>query len=98
MSSILKLSKMIIHRRNIAKIDIKSAAYKLTVEPNNFISYALWRQAILSNDSIDITICKTEDADDYEIITNWLKKGSNQTVINWKKTQKHKNTKVIINR
>ena len=73
MSSFLKLTKRIINTRYISRIDIEPTGYKIKLITHEMGGIWILGGGGLDSVKSDITLCKTKDKMDYEIVTHWLK-------------------------
>ena len=76
MSRFIKFTSTLINTRYIRKISLDNEMYKLHYHDGFFGVYIL-TLGMIDTCSKEITICKTNDPDDYKIMTEWIEKQDN---------------------
>lgn len=74
MSRFLKLTDMLINTNNINKIFIQQNKYYINIASKSFSGINFFSFGYIYSDNSNITICKTKNPKDYEIVTNWINK------------------------
>ena len=79
-SNFIKLSNMIINKNNISNIFIHSNKYDIYTRLNNISGFIFWGCGFVSSGNNEkINICAEKNAEDYKIITKWIKDEFNKS-------------------
>jgi hypothetical protein len=77
MSKFLKLTNYLINTRYITMIDIYKGEYHIHIGKsveNNIQGFTMFGTGFFSSDTSTIAIKEKEHADNYKIVTDWIKK------------------------
>ena len=73
MSRFIKLSKCVINTQLIRYINVLPAKYEINFIASKFDGFWVFGSGNITSYDSRITICKKEDPDDFNYVSNWIK-------------------------